>query len=250
MLPPNIERSNSHEASVLGYILGLKTTIWKTVLCKTQLTADCASHKTQDAFLGDIVILDTCDPNKHWANYLSIARVNLFTKKKNVQIKCQACCFTPLENTETSVVHSCWGNPVKGKGVNSSAIAHCGLLRTPIAPFWPGDRFVVEVTGVRAVSKLRRFWLLKCCDWRFWLAVKRIGTILHVAPPHGIATNQNKSWNTHKRRNKKRRETNTRQTEKKQMEIGRITTERRETKTQKWDQHTRNDKHREQKVKN
>ena len=92
---------------------------------------------------------------------------------------------------------------------------------------------------------------LKCCDWRFWLAVKRIGTILHVAPPHGIATNQNKKLkHTHKRRNKKWRETNTRQTEKKQMEIGRINTERRETKTQKWDQHTRNDKHREQKVKN
>ena len=246
MLPPNIESSNSHEASVLGYILGLKTTIWKTVLCKTQFTADCASHKTQDAFLGDIVILDTCDPNKHWTKYLSTACVNLFTKKERSNQMSSLLLHAASKHRNFScpqlLGQSCQREGCTFKR-NCSLRVITNTNRTFLA--W---RQVCGWSHRRA----RRFQTaailaLKCCDWRFWLAVKRIGTILHVAPRHGIATNQNESWNTH---TKEETRNDGKQTEKKQMEIGRITTERRETKAQKWDQHTRNGKHREQKVKN
>ena len=51
------------------------------MLCRTQHTADCASHKAQDAFLGHIIIFDTHDPNKHGTNCLSNACGNRFKKR-------------------------------------------------------------------------------------------------------------------------------------------------------------------------
>ena len=212
VLPPNIESLNPLEADNQGYMLGLKTTIWKTVLCKH--TMHCWLHKSQDT---------RCFPRPHrhfwqvWSkqalNKLSVQCVRDSFQKKERSNQTSSLLLHAASKHRNFSCPQLLGQSCQREGCNSNAIAHCMWVITNTNRTFSGLETGLWLKSPACARSPN------CGDsgskafviGAFGLQWSESGQFCMLAPPHGTATDQNKRGKTQKKKQERmgnKRETN------------------------------------------